>query len=216
MQISNEISPVIKMALETEHQKALREIMHGKEFSTNIPMHTANMRILSGTVSKHDDTIMKTIIPELSLFIDTNYIKGDELSRSAIEYRIGYNNAPFPMGHVFGSSGSLCLGNIFVPNMIPKYSPMQPLETLFLHNDRNKNHGNPQLNVDEQQQKAIKNILNNAYHNDFPMPFMINIKNDWILNDTLWRIGNYLLNTLDKEMAFSVMHDIFIVVFPSK
>ena len=48
-------------------------------------------------------------------------------------------------------------------------------------------------------------------------PYLPNHKIDfeanWVLNDTLWLIGSYLLETHDKETAFKIMDEVFKIVF---
>ena len=174
-----------------------------------IPMHTANMRMLD--TENGGTSIRRTIIPEVLITVNPSAIKDGMISRHGLHYTIAQNKQAFPIAHVYSGGGSLCLGGIFVPAFIPKYSPQQPLETLFLHNDRHVSHGNPQLPVSEEQRRAIVEIVY-SLNKVFP----IDVHHDeWVKKDTLWRIGEYMLNHYTKEQAFKIMNDIFIILFES-
>lgn len=213
MKLSNIIDPAIRRNMESENEKALRKILHNRDLSTIIPMHTANMRIYSDSL---DDPVRPTIIPELSIYIDKHGIKNDQLSRTAITYRIAYNNAPIPLSHVYNDSGSLCLGNIFVPALVPLQSPQLPLETLFLHNDRNMNHGNPKLEISNDLADKIQHTLDTMmqeYKGEL-FPIRIDKSVNWVKYDILWQIGAHMLSIFPKKSAFANMDIIFKLIFP--
>lgn len=213
MKLNNVIDPAIRRTLESENEKALRKIMHHRDLSTIIPMHTANMSIYSFNT---DEQIQKTIIPELAIYIDKNGIRDKQISRSSITYRIAYNNAPIPLSHVYNDSGSLCLGNIFVPALIPLHSPQLPLETLFLHNDRNMNHGNPKLPISYDLERKIKKTLDEMMqeYNGKPFPLEFEDSINWVKYDILWQIGAEMLKAFPKDKAFENMDIIFKMIFP--
>lgn len=213
MKLNNVIDPAIRRTMESENEKALRKMMHNRDLSTIIPMHTANMSIYSFDT---DERIQKTIIPELAIYIDKNGIKDKQLSRSSITYRIAYNNAPIPLSHVYNDSGSLCLGNIFVPALVPLHSPQLPLETLFLHNDRNMHHGNPKLSISSDLEHKIKTTLDKMMqeYNGKPFPLEIEASINWVKYDILWQIGAEMLKSFPKNKAFENMDVIFKMIFP--
>lgn len=210
MKISDTLEQRLKNTLESENERALRRMMRDKQ-SILIPMHTANMRMLDTDESGSGTSIRRTIIPEVLINVNPTSIQDGMISRHGLYYTLAQNNRAFPIAHVYSGGGSLCLGNIFVPAFIPKYSPQQPLETLFLHNDRHVSHGNPQLPVSAAKRRAIIDIVY-SLTNSFP----IDIHHDeWVKKDTLWRIGEYMLNHYPKEHAFKIMNDIFIILFES-
>lgn len=210
MKISDTLEQRLKNTLESENERALRRMMRDKQ-SILIPMHTSNMRMLDTDEHGSETSIRRTIIPEVLITVNPTAIQDGMISRYGLYYTLAQNKQAFPIAHVYSGGGSLCLGGIFVPALIPKYSPQQPLETLFLHNDRHVSHGNPQLPVSEEQRRAIINIVY-SLNKVFP----IDVHHDeWVKKDTLWRIGEYMLNHYPKEQAFKIMNDIFIILFES-
>ena len=210
MKISDTLEQRLKNTLVSENERALRRMMRDKQ-SILIPMHTANMRMLDTDEHNSGTSIRRTIIPEVLITVNPSAIKDGMISRHGLHYTIAQNKQAFPIAHVYSGGGSLCLGGIFVPAFIPKYSPQQPLETLFLHNDRHVSHGNPQLPVSEEQRRAIIEIV---YSLDKVFPIDVH-HDEWVKRDTLWRIGEYMLNHYTKEQAFKIMNDIFIILFES-
>lgn len=210
MKISDTLEQRLKNTLESENERALRRMMRDKQ-SILIPMHTANMRMLDTDERGSGTSIRRTVIPEVLITVNPTSIQDGMISRHGLYYTLAQNKRAFPIAHVYAGGGSLCLGGIFVPAFIPKYSPQQPLETLFLHNDRHVSHGNPQLPVSEEQRRAIVEIVY-TLNKVFP----IDVHHDeWVKKDTLWRIGEYMLNHYTKEQAFKIMTDIFIILFES-
>lgn len=210
MKISDTLEQRLKNTLESENERALRRMMRDKQ-SILIPMHTANMRMLDTDEQGSETSIRRTIIPEVLITINPTAVQDGMISRHGLYYTLAQNKQAFPIAHVYSGGGSLCLGGIFVPAFIPKYSPQQPLETLFLHNDRHVSHGNPQLPVSDEQRQAIVEIV---YTLNKVFPIDVH-HNDWVKKDTLWRIGEYMLNHYPKEQAFKIMSDIFIILFES-
>lgn len=211
MKLSNVIDDKIRESLLSENERALRSLVNGRDFATIIPMHTSNMRIIIDDDSMQDD-IRRVIVPKLAIYVDNRGVKDGLIDRDHVGYKIAYNKAAFPIAHVFDESGWLCLGNIFVPNRIPVHSPQQPLETLMLHNDRNKSHGHPQLSTDKSTRTTILQLLKTEFGENTEFPFDV-MQKDWVGHDTLWRIGNYLLENRDKDRAYQLMEPIFKIIF---
>ena len=214
MKLLDTMPEEVKKLLQTEHQKALRKLLHNREFSNVLPMHTARMMV--------NNQLKKVILPPLEIFVDPDIpIKNNKISRGAIGYRITYNQVAFPLGHVYGSSGYLCLGNIFVPSMIPINSPQQPLETLLLHNDRNVNHGNPKIPITNKQREDIRSYLEMQHlptsRTHINQIYKYIESTNWVKTDTLWEISAFVLDAVGNEnlkLAFYIMDDIFKCVFP--
>lgn len=212
-----------------------------KNMIAQIPMHRANMRILFAGHSQAQ--IATTIIPPIRVYMTRNGIVDDPkheqqklINHSTLVYRIAYNNNAIPLAHVYNESGYLCLGSIFVPSLIPYYSPLQPLETLFLANDRNMNHGHPQLTVTlpvvDQAHQIISTIQtsprllsNYASQNQLiPTQAKTALKrldqqlyadcDNWCQHDTLWQLGHVLLTAyLNDDLAFEQANLLYQQIF---
>jgi len=208
VKISDTLEPKLKHALETENERALRRMRRDRHDIT-IPMHTANMRMLQSEDVKAGDSIRRTIIPDIIISVDPQAIRPEGLTKYGITYILAQNKKAFPLAHVYRGGGSLCLGNIFVPSFIPTHSPQQPLETLFLHNDRHVAHGRPEIVITGKQRQEITAIV---YHLDKHFPIDIH-HSDWVRRDTLWRIGEYMLDNYSREQSFNIMKDIFNILF---
>lgn len=208
MKISDTLEPRLRETFESDHERTLRRLTKNKHNIT-IPIHTANMRMLNTNSRNDGDSIRRTIIPDMVISINPSSVTNEGIKKYGIMYTLAQNQKAFPLAHVYNGGGSLCLGSIFVPSFIPKHSPQQPLETLFLHNDRHVAHGQPKLPVTLDQRKQLVDIVYNL-DNQFP----VNINHDnWVKQDTLWRIGEYMLDHYSKEQAFKIMKDIFMILF---
>lgn len=184
----------------SEHEKAILNMTKNSNYVT-IPIHTANI-LVDGTPEPY---IIKTIIPPVYVYFSLT-TKG-LINRQSLQYKITYSGQAFPLAHVYSSSGALCLGDIFVPATLKTTDIMLPLETLFLHNDRNVHHGAPSLpnNFIPEVSEYLKSI---GIHDVFPES-----AKDWILDDSLWKLGNILLNNFDKQTAFQHATIIFKKIF---
>ena len=202
MQKLTKIPENIKDQFKTAHQKALMAVLRGKKDSIIIPAHVVKMRIKMGDTEQVTDTI----IPDIAVYISDD--AGDIIYRDNIVYRVALNNTPFPMAHVYSSSGYLCLGSIFVPSQLPREAIMTPLETLFLHNDRIM-HGNPQLPVTKEQRQELEEAVL-YYFPQCPTDFNEN----FLREDTVWKLGNYVLeNAENREIAVEIMQHFFRIIF---
>lgn len=208
MKISETLEPKLKQTLESDNERALRKLANDR-VALMIPMHTVNMRMLDSDERNSLDSIRRTIIPDMLISVDPRSIEGNTVGKYGLLYTLAQNKQAFPLAHVYSGGGSLCLGGIFVPAYIPKHSPQQPIETLFLHNDRHTAHGNPKLPVNDTKRKKIIDIV---YSLDKQFPVDVH-HNSWVKKDTLWRIGDYMLTHYPREQAFKIMRDIFIILF---
>lgn len=192
MKIINEIPEEL---LDNIHTKALKSLTRDRATYT-VGMHTARMKI--------NGAMRKTIIPPVNIYISRVTKQG--VISSDIDYRIVYNGQTFPLGHVYGGSGYLCLGNIPVPPYVSETDLMLPLETLFLYNDRVM-HGNPKLNISNDQHKAMMSwaLRNNIALNTTP--------NRYLHEDVLWDLGAQLLEKYDIETAYSEADVMFKIAF---
>lgn len=163
-------------------------------------MHTAQMNI--------NGTIRPTIIPPLNLYIDQITEQG--VVSSAIEYRVGYDGRSFPFGHVYGQSGYLCLGNIPVPAFVSPYDLMNPLETLFLYNDRNLRHGGNHLSLSKASYAQLTKQVNQQ---GFSLTTPKDHPYDLLALDTIWDLGAQCLQKRSREDAYDQMEHWFRIIF---
>ncbi len=132
-----------------EEEKALKRL---NVFCT-IPVRAVKMKMLND----YDIEEFRTaVIPSVDVYTtEHSILENGYLKRDSLSYFISGTRKTFPYGHIFINSGSLCLGTIFVPSKVPEISSTMPLETLFLHNDRNLSHGNSYLKIDSAKAKAV-------------------------------------------------------------
>lgn len=223
LKLQEKVPKIVYHAIDNARYAAMMDIFKNRKPIAVLPMHTSNMQIEYLSSGKAE--IKPTIIPPLNIFVDPHGIVNNTILRQYLSYRIQYNNNPVPLSHVFNGSGHLCLGDIFVPEAIPYHSPQQPLETLFLANDRNMAHGDPILYVSNETKNKIAEILVrckgqsaelNTYIDDL-ITLLQNEKN-WCEHDVLWQIGNVLLSIFkhDKNQAFKTANDIYSLIFARK
>lgn len=211
MKLETGINDTIRQLVASEHERALTKMIKGKTVNFVIPIHKAKMNIYNPETEESE--IKETIIPRINIYLDDNAVIQDQINHRSMEYRIAYNGASFPLAHVYGNSGYLCLGNIFVPQLIEKYNPMQPLETLFLYNDRYLAHGNPKLPLTTTQLTWIYQYL--KQHN-LEIPSFTKNDKVWLKQDVLWNMGHEMLQECSDEEAYKHMEDIFKVIFAKK
>lgn len=185
-----------KTLFDSIHKKALAKLSKCQKAAYLVGIHTARMKIMGET--------RKTIIPPLNVFISNVTEKG--VMSDCIDYRVTYNGQTFPLAHVFGSSGHLCLGNIPVPRFVSKYDLMLPLETLFLYNDRVLSHGNPRLRITDDQHIEIAKWCRNHQIDIGP-------NHNYLKHDTVWRIGAELLEKYSTGKAYEYADEVFSLIF---
>lgn len=219
MKIENELDPTLRQFFLSENERALQKMADRKKDAVvlHLPMHTANMRVFDAF--NGNESIREVIVPDLLVSVERNGINMDkqQIKKNAIGYQIASNGAAVPLAHIYSGSSRLCLGNIFVPPFVPQNSPQQPLETLFLHNDRNIGHGHPKIPMTIKQLTEVQDILHGVgideVNTDYTSP------TSWVLNDTLWNIGHALLQkdpTIYRDDAFATMKKIIRIVFPQQ
>lgn len=212
--MSRELPEEIKQSLKSEAEKAFESLIDSDSIqSVVIPVHTSNMRVLEDG----RDKIEKVIVPAMRVIIPDAAIQDNHLVTRSLKYIMDdpfkqRRRVSLPISHVF-RSGSLCLGTIFVPQLIPSYSPMQPIETLLLANDRNMSHGNPRLAPLRRNRLAILDLTSQYVYDEQTQQDILNTSN-WATNDLLWRITNRLLEHTDnKDQAFALANRLFALAF---
>ena len=84
---------------------------------------------------------------------------------------------------------------------------MDPLETLFLYNDRNINHGGAKLPITPHQDRDVRELAS-RYTIEVNTPDC-----NYIENDTVWDLCAQLLDKYDIFDAFSIADKLFTIVF---
>lgn len=212
--MNKDLPEEVKQSIQSEAERAFELLVDSSSIqSVVIPIHTSNMRVLEDK----EDKIEKVIVPSMRVIIPDEAIYDSHLLTRSLKYVLDdpfkqARRVSLPISHVF-RSGSLCLGTIFVPQLIPSYSPMQPIETLLLANDRNMSHGNPRLAPLKQNRIAILDLIG-PYVYDEQTQMDVMRTGNWATNDLLWRITNRLLeNADDKDQAFSLANRLFALAF---
>lgn len=200
--------------IQSEHERALAKVLTGETAIAKLPARIVQMRILRPYQDR--SSIETVVVPPVHAYIARDrVVENVLLTTAAIRYVLPYTGRPFPYGHIFSSSGYVCLGSIFVPSVVSIYNPQQPLETLFLHNDRNTGHGGASIKVNEQIIDDVKELL--AYHNigftkDVEHTFAS--KQNILKNDALWILSaDIVRQTPDMLVATDIMDHIFRIVF---
>lgn len=194
-----------------EENKTVEGFDELKLFCT-IPVHAVKMKIIN---EKWDENFRTVIIPAIDIYITKRAIlKKGFFKRDALYFFISGTHTPFPYGHIYKDSGSICLGSIFVPSAIPERSPAMPIETLFLHNDRNLSHGNSHLYIDKETATLIKNIIDNADIKLSTLSRKMLIKSiDVIANDEIWNLSADVAEQKPLPEALNIMETIYNIIF---
>ena len=199
--------------IENEREKQLQKRFEQYDYYCTLPVRPARMRIYR--TSKGKDALDMTIVPATAIHVRPNgFLDEGTMSRDAITYIVAGTDMPFPFGHVYAGSGHVCLGNIFVPSAISRYSPQQPLETLFLHNDRNLNHGGSTLKIDKKKVSEIDCILHGygvLLSPDAEKGLVPG--RELLVKDEIWNIGSDVYHALPLDMAIKAMTQVYQVVF---
>lgn len=215
MKIETEIPIVVRKRIMTEHERVMARIAKMKKNSAIVPIRTCRMNILQPDGS---EKLQKTIVPATIISTSELMAYDGKLPIGSLTYKIANNGQSFPLGHIFNSSGALCLGTIFVPSMIDEHSLQQPLETLFLYNDRNLEHGSPVLTITANKLDKIREYFKDNLGEMLPswVPRTGNIGQEWLRNDTLWAIGAYVYEKYELHDAYKHMGELFNIIFPPK
>lgn len=178
-----------------------------------MPVRAAKMKMLDGNGGEKFRT---AIIPPLDVYVTgkAEFKKGF-LKRNALSYFIADTHKVFPYGHIYRDSGYVCLGNIFVPSAVPKRSLTMPIETLFLHNDRNLNHGNSYLVINTGQAAALSVVVKQSgiKLSGLAQEVLKKPGTNIIKSDQIWVLSADAADQLLLPDALSVMADIYGIIF---
>lgn len=211
-----EIPSSVLTSIKNEHDRELRKVFTEYEWYCDLPVRPVRMKILRGRTAE----LEQTIVPATSIYIrPKGFLDEEHLNRDAITYSIRGMKIPFPYGHIYQGSGHVCLGSIFVPSKVSKYSPQQPLETLFLHNDRNLNHGNASLTLSEETIQGVYGMLQ-KYGINVSEEVQESLRPNWnvLKDDGVWALGADVYrqvywqgaNVLD---AIKIMEEVYGIIF---
>lgn len=205
------VPPCVIEQIKSDHQRAMDRLFNNTHCMYHLPIHAVAMRIQQ---PNGQTSIKKVIIPAIVIHLTSNaFITPRTLNSSGIKYSLQSTHKPFPFGHIYQDSGHVCLGDIFIPSSISCHSPQQPLETLFLYNDRNVNHGQSTIVLTQTQ---ITQIMQYLEHVQIKVPNDINalfIPNyNLVHNDAVWVLSAHVLKTTPSN-ALSIMQEIFDIIF---
>lgn len=199
--------------LERESRRQEAEVFNNLQLFCTLPVRAVKMKILQ---KNYEEDFRTVIIPAIDIYItEKAFLKTGFFKREALYFFISGTKATFPYGHVFEHSGAICLGDIFVPSAVPERSPAMPIETLFLHNDRNLNHGHSHLFIDEDQAAMIGEIikesqvkLSNLGKEVIKKPGL-----DIIASDEIWNLSADMAEQKPLPEALFIMTKVYNVIF---
>lgn len=181
-----------------------------------MPVRAVKMKMLDDNGGENFRT---AVIPSVDVYTtEKAELKKGFLKRDALSYFIADTHKVFPYGHIYADSGYVCLGNIFVPSAVPERSPAMPIETLFLHNDRNLSHGNSHLVISAGQAAALNAAIKQAgvKLSGLAREVLDEPGTDIIKNDQIWVLSADIADRFPLPDALSVMADIYGIIFQNE
>ena len=199
-----------------ERQRDSQTILQQYKHYCTLPVRPARMKLLRVKEGRED--MEQTIIPATSVYLGKKpFLDADHLNRDAITYTVAGTKEPFPYGHIYQGSGHICLGSIFVPSKVSRFAPQQPLETLFLHNDRNLSHGGARPFLDQKQVWQVQLLLRDARINlSVDADESLKAGNNMLKTDGIWLIGADVYQQMELRNALRLMEKIYQVIFQQK
>lgn len=200
-----------------EHQKQMRQsrVMNTLDIFCAVPVRAAKMKMFKNK-NKDTESFRMAIVPAVDVYTTNKAVlaKGF-LKRDALSFFISGTRKVFPYGHIYAESGYVCLGNIFVPSAVPMESPTMPLETLFLHNDRNLSHGNSHLFIDGGQAYDISIVMEDSgiRLSKLAKTVIEEPGCDIIANDEIWSLSADVADQKPLPEALHIMSDVYGIVF---
>lgn len=183
---------------------------------------TLPVRVVKMKVQKDDaqhDHFRMVIIPAIDIYTTSeSALEEGFLSKDTMSYFVSETHIPLPYGHIYAESGYVCLGSIFVPSAVPEISPAMPIETLFLHNDRNLSHGGASLTISKKQANLIKSIIMdcNIHLSAISHPVIDNPGCNIIAHDEIWNLSADVEEQKSLPSALHIMSDIYNIIFKSE
>lgn len=199
--------------IQSESQRAIMTMLKGYTDYTTLPIRVAGMRI---DRPSRGMAVEPVIVPATIIYLSPNGVHDeDTIYTEALKYVIQNTSKPFPFGHVYTSTGHLCLGDIFVPSKISKYNPQQPLETLFLYNDHNTSHGSAKVVLTPTTVDRVLAYIHEAgidITSDIEKTFLADI--NLIANDAIWILSAEVASqTSNLGKALVIMENVYSQIF---
>ena len=200
--------------LEQEQRRVQAASFDGLHHFVSYPEREVKMKIVRNTPEGFQDGFYSVIIPAVDVFTrgKSPLLRPGFLKRDALSFFVNGTKEAFPFGHVYRSSGSICLGSLFVPSAVPEYAPAMPLETLFLSNDRNLNHGDGHLSVNETEARAVVQLLSDAGVR-LSQGFFMEEKKNLLKNDVIWNLSADVAEQKPLPGALAVMASVYAIIF---
>lgn len=197
--------------MERRHTSVKVQLNNLNIFCT-FPVRAVRMKILRG--NDGNEEFCTVIIPAVDIYAtEKSLLKKGFLKRDALSYFVAGTHKAFPYGHVYTDSGYVCLGSIFVPSAVPERSACMPLETLFLHNDRNLSHGNSHLHIDGKMEKDILTVISDNRINRSRLAWHVEEGRDIIKNDEIWNLAADVAEQKPLPEALAIMSSIYNIIF---
>lgn len=178
-----------------------------------VPVRMARMRIV--TDADYKEEFRNVIVPAVDVYVTgkTARLREGYINRDAMSYFVAGTRKSFPFGHVYNGSGKLCLGTVFVPSAISERSVTLPLETLFLHNDRNLSHGGSSLYLSETEIEEIHTLLDSYGIKLSYLAQSIQKGVNVIAKDEIWNMSVDVAKQMALPRALEVMEQVYAVIF---
>lgn len=181
-----------------------------------MPVRAVRMKVLT---ERNTEEYRTVIIPSVKICVTGKAIlKNGFLRRSALSYYVAGTGQAFPYGHIYSNTGFICLGSVFVPSAVPEKSPALPIETLFLHNDRNLNHGRAELFIYKKQADEICKLMQSTgIHLSGRAKTVTECpKNSLIAHDEIWILSADVAAQKPLPEALGIMSEVYDIVFKLK
>lgn len=199
--------------LENQKNPKVEDAFDSIKILCTMPDRAVKMRVLD---DKDEDQFRTVIIPSIDICVlkKNAILKKNFLKRDALYFFLSGTGTPFPYGHVFSNSGSICLGNLFVPSAVPKMSPAMPLETLFFHNDRNLSHGGAYLYIEEKAADMIKDMMKheNITLSKHAKDLFVGSR-DALIHDGIWCLSADVADQRPLPEAIAIMTRVYDIIF---
>lgn len=200
-----------------EEQKSRNtRVFNSLDIFCTFPVRAVRMKML---VDKKDseeveEDFRTAIIPAVDIYTSNKaLLKKGFLKRDHLSFFVAGTKKAFPYGHIYDGSGNVCLGTIFVPSAIPERSAAMPIETLFLHNDRNLSHGNSHLQISKYVAKAIRQVIRDNNITLSPLGEGAQTQTDIIKYDQIWNLSADVADQKPLHEALRIMSHIYNIIF---
>lgn len=201
-----------------KEQKEKKATLSQMNIFCTYPVRAVKMKVLlSKEMIKNDvaEGFRTVIIPSIDVYASNKpRLKDGFLKRDALSFFVSGTRIPMPFGHVYAESGYVCLGTIFVPSAVPERAVSMPIETLFLHNDRNLSHGNSHLYITKEKCDKIWDIIKLNRIKPCGLGERVEDKRDIIKNDEIWNLSADVADQKSLPDALYIMSQVYDIIFP--